>query len=82
MPIWLQYLIAFAALIIIAPFVARFGKRHGRRMKGGLVMASILFGFGEALDPPSKHLIEAQEGEEKAGPETGEPPTEPDQSPP
>jgi hypothetical protein len=37
------------------------------------MMAGILLGLGEAVDPPSKHIIEAQEGEEKASPENDEP---------
>ena len=73
MPVWLQYLIALAALCVLAPFVARFARGAGRRARGGLMMAGILLGFGEALDPPSKHVIEAQGGEEKGSPENDEP---------
>ncbi len=75
MPHWLQYLIAFAAMVLLAPLVARAAKRHGRRAKGGLMMAGILLGLGEAIDPPSKHLIEAKEGETKGPPAPGDPPT-------
>jgi hypothetical protein len=35
----------------------------------------LMFGLGEALDPPSKHIIEANEGEEKRTPAPGDPPT-------
>jgi hypothetical protein len=34
-----------------------------------------MFGLGEALDPPSKHIIEATDGEEKRTPAPGDPPT-------
>jgi hypothetical protein len=33
-----------------------------------------MLGFGAPLDPPTKHLIEAQEGRVKGDDETGEPP--------
>ena len=65
MPDWLTYLIAFGLLCAAAPLIAGFARGAGRRARGGLMMASILLGFGEAIDPPSKHIIEAQGGEEK-----------------
>ena len=73
MPLWLQQLAALAVVIVLAPVIAIGARRYGRRVRGGFLMAGILLGFGEVVDPPSKHLIEAQEGEEKASPETGEP---------
>ena len=73
MPVWLQYLIAFVALLVLAPLVAWGARKGGAKARGGFMMASILLGFGEVLDPPSKHAIEATE-EEKGSPETGEPP--------
>jgi hypothetical protein len=72
MPVWIQYALALLALAVLAPFVARFARGAGRRARGGLMMAGILLGFGEVLDPPSKHIIEAQE-EAKASPENDEP---------
>jgi 4-amino-4-deoxy-L-arabinose transferase-like glycosyltransferase len=73
MPLWLQYLIAAAAFVVVAPLMVWLAKRFGGRARGGLMMAGILLGFGEVVDPPSKHLIEAQEGEEKSSPENDEP---------
>ena len=73
MPLWLQQLAALAVVIVLAPLIAFAARRYGRRVRGGLMMAGILLGFGEVLDPPSKHVVEAQEGEENASPETGEP---------
>jgi len=73
MPVWSQYLIALAALCVLAPFVAGLARRIGGRARGGLMMAGILLGLGEVVDPPSKHVIEAQGGEEKPSPENDEP---------
>jgi hypothetical protein len=73
MPLWTQYLIALAAFVVVAPMIVWLAKRFGGRARGGLMMAGILLGLGEAVDPPSKHIIEAQEGEEKASPENDEP---------
>ena len=69
----LQYLIAIVALLILAPFVAWAARGLGGKVKGGLVLGSILLGFGEVVDPPSKHLVEAMT-EPKGSPEKGEPP--------
>jgi hypothetical protein len=74
MPRWAQYLIALAALVIAAPAVALWAKRHGGRVRGGIGIAALMLGFGEVMDPPSKHLIEANEGEEKQTPTPGDPP--------
>jgi hypothetical protein len=74
MPTWLGYLVAFAALVVLAPLLAWLGHRHGRSVKGGIALASILLGFGVPLDPPAKHLIEAKESQIKGGDENGEPP--------
>jgi hypothetical protein len=74
MPTWLGYVLAVAALIVLAPLVGWIGHRHGRSLKGGVALASLMLGFGAPLDPPTKHLIEAQEGRVKGDDETGEPP--------
>ena len=50
MAVWVQYLIALAALLALAPLVARFGRRFGSKAKGGLALACFMLGFGEALD--------------------------------
>jgi len=75
MPGWAQMLLAVAALILIAPAVAWLARRSGAKVRGGIGIAALMMGFGEALDPPSKHLIEANEGEEKQTPSPGDPPT-------
>ena len=73
MPFWLQQLAALAVVIVLAPLIAIAARRYGRRVRGGFLMAGILLGFGEVLDPPSKHIVEAQGGEEKPTPENDEP---------
>lgn len=73
MAVWLQYLIAFAALVVLAPLVAWLAHRFGSKAKGGLMLASVLLGFGAVMDPPSKHAIEAAEPV-KGSPENDEPP--------
>ncbi len=72
MPIWLQDLLALAAVLALAPVVAWIGVRHGRRIRGNLIMASILLGFGHAVDPPPQEKVEASEPG-KRGPKPGEP---------
>jgi hypothetical protein len=74
MPTWLNWLLALAALLILAPLIGWLGHRHGRSIKGGVALASIMLGFGVPLDPPTKHLIEAKEGQTAGDDESGEPP--------
>ena len=74
MPRWQQYLIALVVLLVIAPFIALAAKRFGRAARGRLMLASVLLGFGAVMDPPSKHMVEANEKMKKGSPETGEPP--------
>ena len=69
----LEALIAVLALLVLAPVFAWIGKRHGRRIRGNLVMASILLGIGHAMDPPPAQKVEAAEPGE-GGPQPGEPP--------
>ena len=73
MPLWTQYLLAFAALAVLAPLVFWAGRRLGSRTKGGLILASLMLGFGDVLDQPAKQAIEATETE-KGSPENDEPP--------
>lgn len=58
---WIQYLLALAALVVLAPLVAWAARRFGAKARGGLMMASMLLGFGAVVDPPTKHAIEAAE---------------------
>jgi hypothetical protein len=74
MPAWLQYLIAIGVLLVLAPLIALLGKRHGRRIRGGFMLASFLLGFGHALDPPPHEKVEASApGKDARNP--GDPPT-------
>jgi hypothetical protein len=72
----LLYALAIGALALVAPLVAWLGSKQGKRARGGIAL--MLFGLGQVTDPPSKHLIEAQEGEEKGAESTGEPKATPD----
>ena len=74
MPTWFGYVLAIAALLGLAPLMGWLGRKHGRSIKGGIALASIMLGFGVPIDPPAKHLIEASEGRVKGGDENGEPP--------
>ena len=74
MPRWQQYLIAAAVFLALVPLIALGAKRFGRGAKGGLMLASILFGFGAVMDPPSRHVVEANEKVKRPSPEAGEPP--------
>jgi hypothetical protein len=74
MPAWLQYLIAAVVLVVLLPVVAWVGRRYGRRASAGFAIAGLLLGLGQVADPPSKHLIQAGEPEEKEAPTPGEPP--------
>jgi hypothetical protein len=73
MSLWVKDLIALGALLLVAPLFAWIGLRHGKRLRGSLIMASILLGFGHAIDPPPQDKVEASEPG-KAGPQPGEPP--------
>jgi hypothetical protein len=74
MPRWQEYLITIVAILVIAPLIAVFATRFGRGARGNLGLAMILLGFGRMLDPPSRHVIEANEKVKRPSPETGEPP--------
>lgn len=79
MAVWLEYLIAILGLLVVAPLFAWIGTRHGRRIRGSLMMTSILLGFGHAIDPPPAQKVEAAEPG-KGGPQPGEPPETGDRS--
>jgi hypothetical protein len=67
----LAYALAILVLALIAPAIAWLGSKQGRRARGGIAL--MIFGLGQVTDPPSKHLIEAQGGEEKESETSGEP---------
>ena len=70
MPAWLGLLLALAAVVVAAPFVAGLGRKHGKRLKGG---AMLLLGLGSFYDPPKRHAMEAHQKQEEPGPQRGEP---------
>ena len=67
----IAYSLAIVALALLAPLIGWLGSRQGKRARGGIAL--MIFGLGQVTDPPSKHLIEAQEGEENSAESTGEP---------
>lgn len=73
MPAWLGYLLALVALVVLAPLIGWLGHRHGRSIKGGMALASLMLGVG-VIDPPAKQAIEANERRVAKGDENGEPP--------
>jgi len=82
MPLWLQWLLAIAVILAAAPFIAMLGRRYGKTVKRTSGLALLMLGFGQILDPPSRHIIEAadrEEEDEAAGdpPEPDAPPTPP-----
>jgi hypothetical protein len=70
---WVGFLIAIGVLAVTAPLIAWVGRRHGKSLRGGAGLAFIMLGFGHVIDPPTKHLIEAAEGEEQGSESTGAP---------
>ncbi len=75
MPVWLQSLLALLAAIVLLPLVVWGARRAGRGVKGGLMLAGLMMGLGAVLDPPSKHMVEASDGETRDTPSPGDPPT-------
>ena len=73
MALWVKDLIALGSVLLLAPLFAWIGTRHGRRIRGNIVLAGILLGFGHPLDPPPHEKVEAAEPG-KGGPQPGDPP--------
>lgn len=73
MPPWLGYLLALAALLVLAPAIAWLGHRYGQRFKGGAALVSLLF-VGVPFEPPPKPKIEANVRRVEGDAENGEPP--------
>lgn len=67
------WVIVLVVLLIAGPAAAWLGRRHGRVVRGTAALAFVLLGLGQVTDPPKRNLIEAIEGEDKAGEATGEP---------
>ena len=68
----MRWLIAVGALVVLAPLMAWLGVRYGRSARGGIGL--LLMGLGQVADPPTRHLVEANDGEEKEAPTPGDPP--------
>lgn len=73
MAAWTPYLIAVAALLVLAPLFAWIGVRFGSKAKGGLMMACVLLGFGAVIDQPARQAIESTDPA-RGSPDNGEPP--------
>ena len=70
-----------AALLVLAPLVGWLGHKHGRSIKGGVALASLMLGMGAMFDPPVKAATEAEEAMVKGDKGSGDPP-DPDVAPP
>ena len=77
MPSWLGYLAALIAFLVLAPLVAWLGRRHGRSIKGGAALASMMLGMGAMFEPSKRALSEVREEQVKGGADTGEPKDDP-----
>lgn len=69
---WTGWLIGLGVLPLLAPFVAAFGRRHGKAIRGGMGLAAALLGIGYVVDPPARRMLESVD-EERDGPASGEP---------
>ena len=74
---WIWAPVAGVALLAGIPFAALAGKGVGAKVRGNLQLAAVLLGFGEPLDPPSKHRVVAGERDENEAPSPGDPPALP-----
>ena len=81
MPAWLGYLLAIVALLALAPLLGWLGHKHGRSIKGGMALASLMLGMGAMFDPPVKAATEAEEAQVKGDQGSGDPP-DPEVAPP
>jgi hypothetical protein len=69
---WIGWAIGLGVLAVLAPFVAMFGRRHGKAIKGGMGLAAVLLGIGYVVDPPAQRMLESVD-EEQGSESTGEP---------
>ena len=63
-------LVALAAL-----WAARFKPCRKGKPGGFQIVAAVLLGIGEPMDPPSKHVSEANADNPREGDDAGDPPT-------
>lgn len=70
---WHVWLIGLGGLVVVAPFAAALGRKHGRAVRGTAGLALALRGLGQITDPPKRNLIEAIECEAQEGAASGEP---------
>ncbi len=71
---WKSWLITLGVVAVVAPGAGYLGARYGKQVRGNVMMASILMGFGQATDPAKENPVEAVEGKQKRAPDPGEPP--------
>lgn len=80
----MSYLVTFGVVLLMAVVAALaigflqslrpFRNRIVRKGKVSLALASMAFGFGMVLDPPSRHVIEAKEARAEDDDPGGDPP--------
>lgn len=72
---WTAGLVLIGLVVWATVAIAGGRGRAASRGKGGgfQVMAAMLFGFGAVLDPPQRHVAEANDETPKGSPESGEP---------
>lgn len=75
---WIGPALAWIAVALVA-WAAVAMARHRPRARGKpggfQIMAAVMLGLGEPLDPPSKHLAEAKSDNPREGDDSGDPPT-------
>jgi len=71
---WIGACLLVGCFVAVIPLAALAGRGAGKRMRGNLQLAAILLGFGEPLDPPLKHLVEADNPKEEQSDAAGDPP--------
>ena len=76
----LGYLLAVVAILVLAPLIGWLGHKHGRSIKGGVALASLMLGMGAMFDPPKRAAMEAEEAMVKGDQGSGDPP-DPDVAP-
>jgi hypothetical protein len=72
---------AFIAVWILVALIgwaavaaARYKPRRKGKPGGFQIVAAVLLGIGEPVDPPSKHVAEANADNPREGDDTGDPP--------
>ena len=70
---WLAW--GLVGLVALAAFaVARHKPRRKGKPGGFQILSAVLLGIGEPLDPPTKHVAEANADNSREGDDSGDPP--------